>query len=129
MTKGDIDQIRWNKKEIEELEKRINELRQQSCLGNSIGDGMPHARNVSSTTERIALQIYDLTQTLTEKKLTLIKLVAECINYIYKIPDPLLRMIVKYRALDGMSWGQMSDILGLDRTSLSKKYDAFLKSI
>ena len=90
---------------------------------------MPHARNVSSTTERIALQIYDLTQTLTEKKLTLINLVAECINYIYKIPDPLLRMIVKYRALDGMSWGEMSDILGLDRTSLSKKYDAFLKSI
>lgn len=129
MTREDIKQIRWYKKEIAMLDEKIRELREQSLTGGAIGDGMPKAKSTSSMAERIAIQIYELSTNLYEKKNKLLKLVTESINFIYTIEDSQLRMIVKYRALDGMSWSEMADIMGLDRTSLSKKYEAFLNTL
>ena len=129
MTKRDIEQIKWCKKEIEMLEKQIDELRQQSFLGNSIGDGMPHARSTTSKVESTSIKIYELTVKLNERKSALIKLVTEAINFIYSIEDSLLRMIIKYRCIDGLSWQEISDILGIERTTISKKYDAFFKAL
>lgn len=129
MTREDIKQIRWYKKEIAMLDEKIRELREQSLTGGAIGDGMPKTKSTSSMAERIAIQIYELSTNLYEKKNKLLKLVTESINFIYTIEDSQLRMIVKYRALDGMSWSEMADIMGLDRTSLSKKYEAFLNTL
>ena len=130
MTKEDIKNIKQYKLEIKMLEEQIKELRElDASSGSGIGDGMPHARSTTSKTERLALQVYDLNQKLVEKKNSLFILVKNAIEFVYTIPDSTTRMIVKYKCIDGMTMTEIADIMGVDRTSISKKYNAFMDTI
>ena len=130
MTKEDIKQIRSYQLEIKMLEKQIDELREMyASSGSGLGDGMPHARSTTSKTERLALQVYDLTQKLIAEKNSLFILVKNAIDFVYTIEDSTLRMIVKYKCIDGLTLTEIADIMGVDRTTISKQYNAFMKTI
>ena len=130
MTKEDIKQIRAYQLEIKMLQTQIDELREMyASSGSGLGDGMPHARSTTSKTERLALQVYELTQKLVEKKNSLFILVKEAIDFVYTIEDSGLRMIVKYKCIDGLTMTEIADIMGVDRTTISKQYNAFMKTI
>lgn len=130
MTKKDIEQIRSYQLEIKMLEKQIDDLREMyASSGSGLGDGMPHARSTTSKTERLALQVYDLTQKLIAEKNSLFILVKNAIDFVYTIEDSTLRMIVKYKCIDGLTMTEIADIMGVDRTTISKQYNAFMKTI
>ena len=130
MTKEDIKQIRAYQLEIKMLEKQIDELREMyASSGSGLGDGMPHARSTTSKTERLALQVYELTQKLVAKKNSLFILVKNAIDFVYTIPDSTTRMIVKYKCIDGLTMADIAEIMGVDRTTISKKYNAFMDTI
>ena len=130
MTKEDIKQIRAYQLEIKMLETQIAELRDMyASSGSGLGDGMPHARSTTSKTERLALQVYELTQKLVEKKNSLFILVKNAIDFVYTIPDSTTRMIVKYKCIDGLTMADIAEIMGVDRTTISKKYNAFMDTI
>ena len=130
MTKQDIENIKHYKLEIKMLETQIAELRElYAPSGSGLGDGMPHARSTTSKTERLAVQVYELSQKLIEKKNSLFILVKNAIEFVYTIPDSTTRMIVKYKCIDGMKLTEIADIMGVDRTTVSKKYNAFMDSI
>ena len=76
MTKKDIEQIKQYKLEIKMLETQITELREMySSSGSGLGDGMPHARSTTSKTERLAVQVYELSQKLVDLRSSLFILV------------------------------------------------------
>lgn len=130
MTKKDIEQIRSYKLEIKMLEEQIAELKEQyASASNGLGDGMPHARSTTSKTERMAIQVYELTQRLVDRKNSLFILVKNAIDFVYTIEDSGLRMIVKYKCIDGLTMTEIADIMGVDRTTISKQYNAFMKTI
>ena len=130
MTKKDIEQIRSYKLEIKMLEEQIAELKEQyASASNGLGDGMPHARSTTSKTERMAIQVYELTQRLVDRKNSLFILVKNAIDFVYTIEDSGLRMIVKYKCIDGLTMTEIADIMGVDRTTISKKYNAFMDTI
>lgn len=129
MTKKELEQIYWYQKEIKMLEEQIKALQESSISGSGIGDGMPHSKSTTSKTERVALQVYELTNKLTQIKSSLFISVKNGIDFIYSIPDSTTRMIVKYKCLDGMSLAEIGEIMGIDRTTCSKRYNAFMKEI
>lgn len=129
MTKKELEQIYWYQKEIKMLEEQIKALQESSLSGSGIGDGMPHLKSTTSKTERIALQVYELTNKLTQIKSSLFISVKNGIDFIYSIPDSTTRMIVKYKCLDGLSMGEIGVIMGIDRSTCSRKYNAFMKEI
>ena len=129
MTRKELEQIYWYQKEIKMLEEQIKALQESVVGGSGIGDGMPHSKSTTSKTERIALQVYELTNKLTQIKSSLFISVKNGIDFIYSIPDSTTRMIVKYKCLDGMSLAEIGEIMGIDRTTCSKRYNAFMKEI
>lgn len=129
MTRKELEQIYWYKKEIAMLEEQIKALHESCIGGSSLGDGMPHAKSTTSKTEQVALRAYELKNKLTQYKLVLFNLVKSGIDLIYEIPDSTTRMIVKYKCLDGLSMAEIGEIMGIDRTTCSKKYNAFMKEI
>ena len=129
MTKKELEQIYWYQKEIKMLEEQIKALQESVVGGSGIGDGMPHLKSTTSKTERIALQVYELTNKLTQIKSSLFISVKNGIDFIYSIPDSTTRMIVKYKCLDGLSMGEIGVIMGIDRSTCSRKYNAFMKEI
>ena len=129
MTKNELEQIYWYQKEIKMLEEQIKALQESSISGSGIGDGMPHSKSTTSKTERVAIQVYELTNKLTQIKSSLFISVKNGIDFIYSIPDSTTRMIVKYKCLDGLSMGEIGVIMGIDRSTCSRKYNAFMKEI
>lgn len=130
MTKKDIEQIKQYKLEIKMLETQITKLREMySSSGSGLGDGMPHARSTTSKTERLAVQVYELSQKLVDLRSSLFILVKNAIDFVYTIPDSTTRMIVKYKCIDGMKLTEIAEIMGVDRTTVSKKYNAFMDTI
>ena len=129
MTKKELEQIYWYQKEIKMLEEQIKALQESSISGSGIGDGMPHSKSTTSKTERVAIQVYELTNKLTQIKSSLFISVKNGIDFIYSIPDSTTRMIVKYKCLDGLSMGEICVIMGIDRSTCSRKYNAFMKEI
>ena len=129
MTKKELEQIYWYQKEIKMLEEQIKALQESSISGSGIGDGMPHSKSTTSKTERVAIQVYELTNKLTQIKSSLFISVKNGIDFIYSIPDSTTRMIVKYKCLDGLSMGEIGVIMGIDRSTCSRKYNAFMKEI
>lgn len=129
MTKHDIEEIKHIRKEIEMLSNQIDELRQQSLTLGGTSDGMPHSNNVKSPTEEIAIKILDLTRMLEKRKNDLVKKLNRDLIFIYSIEDSLLRMIVKYKCIDDFSFQEISQILGYDRSVISKKYSAFFNKL
>ena len=89
MTKKDIEQIKQYKLEIKMLETQIDELRElYASSGSGLGDGMPHARSTTSKTERLAVQVYELSQKLVDLRSSLFILVKKlCIPSFKHIPN------------------------------------------
>lgn len=129
MTRKELEEIYWYQKEIKMLEEEIKALQESVIGGSSLGDGMPHTKSTTSKTEKVALQIYDLKNKLTQYRNVLFISVKKGIDFIYTIPDSATRMIVKYKCLDGMSMTEISEIMGIDRTTCSKRYNAFMKDL
>ena len=49
-------------------------------------------------------------------------------RFIETIPDSQLRTIVRLRNIDLMTWQEIGDVLGLDRKTVSTKYNNFIKN-
>jgi len=49
-------------------------------------------------------------------------------EWIDSIPDSLMRQIMQLRYQNDLGWGEIGQELGYDRTTVSKKHDAFLEA-
>lgn len=129
MTKKDLEQIKDIRAEIRMLDDEITRLRQQSLTASGLGDGMPHAHNAESPTERIAIQINELCEKVFKYRSDLVSFLTECLSEIYKIDDSTTRMIAKYRCVDGLPWAEISTILNMDRKTVTKKFGEWVDTI
>ena len=50
-------------------------------------------------------------------------------KFIETIPDSKLRTIVRLRNIDLMTWEEIGNIMELDRKTVSKKYNDFIKDL
>ena len=151
MTLRELSQLYWLRREIdmdterlafldEELEadrQRLRELeRRFTSVSPAALDGMPRTpAGDSRAVEARAVMLADLRQELERKNSHRAELVftirekrARCIvkrkrleEYIAGIPDSLLRMVFTYRFVDGMTWGRVSESLGVRTTEESVK--------
>ena len=131
MTKDKLRQVYLIDKEIEMLEKELERIRQQSLMKSKQITGMPFAKTneTGDPTQELAMKILSAQEELSAQKIKLEKERLEIIHYIYSIEDPMLRLIVKYRCVDCWNWQRIADALGYERTSVSKKYNEFVRNL
>lgn len=131
MTREGLRKVYLIDREIEMLEKELDRIRQQTLMKSKQITGMPFA-NTNETgdpTQELALKILSAQEELSVQKIKLEKERLELLHYIYSIEDPLLRLIVKYRCVDCLGWQKIADLVGYERTSVSKKFNEFARSL
>lgn len=128
MTKTELSRIHYINIEIKHIQEELNELENKSFVKGQDLTGMPAAAGGTSdkvanyATEKAELEML-LDMAL--KRLYFAKNKVE--RFLQSIEDDELRLIIRLRAINCMSWYKIGEELGKDRRTVRKKYEKFLK--
>lgn len=112
MTKKELLAYRPIKKEFNDLEKRIDELRKdaRSPKGISYSD-MPRGRGEPiSSQQRYIEQLEELSDLYEERKAKLVETQIAIERAISSLPSEL-RLLMRYRYIDGMRWEEIAETM------------------
>ena len=129
MTKKELSELYWLNREIEEEQRKLDELEAAATNCTAKITGLPH---VSAAHDKIG----DLSILIAEQKdLIELKIRQSVIEYdrlnryIKDVSDAQMRMILSLRYVNGLTWQQVADSIGEGNTAdaIRKKHDKFLK--
>lgn len=112
MTKTQLQQLYWLRKEIEELGKRIKQLELALTGGISKLDGMPRVHGLSDRVGDYVPEILKLKEDAQQKLDDAVKEVARLEDFISSIEDAQIRTVFRLRYVNCLSWQQVAVRLG-----------------
>ena len=132
MTEKQLSRYYYLKKDIEDLEFRINELKATGGIS-----GIQYKEDVgkgSHVNKSIQDKLTNLMDILLEKRVSALEEYLKIENFMNTIEDSEIRLIIKYRFMDRMSWNQVADKLCKDNKIISedaprKKLRRFLEKM
>ena len=129
MTKEELSQLYYLKKEIKEQQRRIAELEAAATNCSTKITGLPSGKGISDKIGNYAAQIADLKALL---DLNLKKCFYEfnrLNRYIEEVEEPLIKQIMICRFVNGYSWRKIAYTVGGNNTpdGLRIKMMRFLK--
>ena len=116
MTKKELSQLYYLKKEIRQLEQRIRELETAATSCTSKITGLPQGPGINDKIGNYAAQIADLKSLLDLNLKKCFYELNRLDRYIQSVDDPLLRQIMTYRFINGYSWSKISYTIGGNNT-------------
>ena len=121
MTLDNLKRLRALNKEIEFEKKRLWSMRQNRDKVSIIGVGMVKKEDFSSEIEL-------LEATITIHLKDCLALYREILDFVNKIPDPHLRLVISLRYINGLEWEQIALHIGGGNTaeSVRKSCERFL---
>ena len=130
MTKKELSQLYYLKKEIKEQQRRLDELETAATACTAKITGLPNGRGISDKIGNYAAQIADLKGLLDLNLKKCFYELNRLDRYIQSVNDPLVRQIILYRFENHMSWNQIERAIGGNNSSesLRKKLYRYLKS-
>lgn len=130
MTKKELSQLYYLKKEIKEQQRRLDELETAATACTAKITGLPNGRGISDKIGNYAAQIADLKRLLDLNLKKCFYELNRLDRYIQSVDDPLIRQIILYRFENNMSWNQIERAIGGNNSSesLRKKLYRYLKS-
>ena len=114
MTLKELSQLYWLNREIENDQKRLEELERLAGSPSSPDlSGMPSGPHTpTSKVERYAAEIVDLQAVIAAKQIQCIHERNRLERWISDIPDSLTRMVFQFRFVSGLSWVQVAFSVG-----------------
>ena len=112
MTKKELSQLYYLKKEIRQLEQRIKELETVATSCTSKITGLPHGTGINDKIGNYTAQIADLKCLLDLNLKKCFYELNRLDRYIQSVDDPLLRQIMTYRFISGYSWKKIAFQVG-----------------
>ena len=130
MTKKELSQLYWLRREIEEDRRRLDELEAIAASPASPRyDGMPHAPGTGDGMARMAAEIAELKALIAAKQQQCIHERNRLERYISGISDSLTRQIFTLRFVKGLSWWQVAARVGGNTAdSVRKAVDRYLQA-
>ena len=128
MTKKELSQLYWLNREIDNNKKRLAELEDAATDTSFKITGLPHVAGISDKTA-IAAEIAD-TKAIIKAKTDISVVEYNRLNrYIASVDDSLMRQILTYRHINGLSWKQVAENVGGGNTedSVRKAHNRYLK--
>lgn len=125
MTRRQLSQIYYLKKELQMWERELNELIQSSQVKAQSIDGIPfqNTGEVSDKVAQTAIKIIEHTEMVEALRFNIAERVREIDEYIMTLDDPLLKQIIQYRCCKLMSWDKVATMVGGNNTADScRKY-------
>lgn len=125
LDKKEINEIFYINKSIKSINLELAELRQMNPYKKNIISDMPRGGEIKDQTVEYINNTMMLEDLLNYnlKKLQLERQKIE--DFIEKIEDPQVRLIMRLRCINNMSWYAIGDEVGLDRRTASKKFYSY----
>ena len=122
VTLKELSQLYWLNREIKEDERRLEALRLRRVgVSSPINDGMPHAQEVHSKVEALALAIIELEQIIAGKQAQAMRERVRLERWIAAISDSLTRQVFTARFVEGLSWADVAEYVGGNTEASVKK--------
>ncbi len=130
MTRKELSQLYYLRKEINEQQRRLEELETAATACTAKITGLPKGKGISDKIGNYAAQIADLKGLLDLNLKKCFYELNRLDRYIQSVDDPLLRQIILYRFENHMSWRQIERAIGGNNNSesLRKKLYRYLKN-
>lgn len=129
MTKKELSQLYYLRKEIKEQQRRLSELEAlaTSCTANVTG--IPNGNGISDKVANYAAQIADLKGLLDLNLKKCFYELNRLDRFISSVNDSEMRIILTLRYSQGLSWQQIAQNMGVlgDGSTERKKHNRFLK--
>lgn len=127
MTEKELNEIHYIIIELKRLQKEKEELESKSIVKGQEITGMPGGSVTSDKVADYAVELAEIKELidLQIKRLYIVRTKIE--RYIETIEDAEIRLIIRLRAINNMRWEDIGAELGMERTTVSKKYRNFLK--
>lgn len=127
MTEKELNELYYIKIEINRLRKELEELENKSLVKGQEITGLPGSSGGADKVADHAVELAEIKELidLKIKQLWLVRSKVE--RYIETIDDAEMRLIVRLRAVNNMTWEKIGAELGMERTTVSKKYRSFLQ--
>lgn len=129
MTKKELSQLYYLKKEIKEQQRRLSELEALATSCTAKITGLPNGNGVSDKIANYATEIADLKNLLDLNLKKCFYELNRLDRFISSVKDSEMRIILTLRYSQGLSWQQIAQNMGVlgDGSTERKKHDRFLK--
>jgi len=129
MTKERLRRYIWLKQECRQLEAYLERIRKDMSLVTSPRlTGMPHAKDPKGLDE-IVIRYEEICGKY-EKQLKIYQAETLAIEEaIESVADPRLRMILRYRYMEGYKWDTIADLMHYEVSSVYKMHGQALKEL
>ena len=129
MTKKELSQLYYLKKEIKEQQKRLSELEALATSCTAKITGLPNGNGVSDKIANYATEIADLKSLLDLNLKKCFYELNRLDRFISNVKDSEMRIILTLRYSQGLSWQQIAQNMGVlgDGSTERKKHNRFLK--
>ncbi len=127
MTVEEINSIYYINKEIEQIQRELYDLKTKNFYKSNVLTGMPKGNSERDIFSDYAEDMKTLEDMLhyNLKKLQIERKKIE--KFLSSIEDVELRLIIRLRAVNNMSWEEIGAQLKMDRTTASKKFYKFFR--
>lgn len=126
MTRKELSQLYWLKKEIERESRRVEELEALATGCTAGASGMPGSGGLSDKTA-LAAQIADCKTLIETKRHELVTEYNRLVHYIKDVDDAYIRNILKYRYIECMTWQQVAARMGSTPDAVRVAHHRFLQ--
>ena len=129
MTVGELKQLYYLNREIEEQKRRLEELETAATGATSRITGMPHGYGTSDKVGNYSAEIADLKTSIEFNVQRCWQELNRLRNYINSVDDSLTRQILTLRYINGLPWTQVAACIGGGNTedSVRKVHTRFLE--
>lgn len=130
MTRKELSQLYYLKREIANDEQRLAELESAATATTSKASGLPGSGKRSDKTA-IAAEIADLRSIINAKCEMCVAHYNKIMRYIAGIDDSFMRQIITYRCVDLLKWRQIAQRIGGGNTEegVRKAYARFVDQL
>lgn len=137
MTREELNNYAWLKRETEQQEKRLHRLQNRKPKG-VVGDTVkyyPNGKGIPTKIEGVAeedrlvpLEIAELTLSIEKNSEILRKQLKEIEEYIQSIKDPKVRVLMRCKYIDCMNWRQVGKVNHMDPSNARKIIREFFRA-
>ena len=107
-----LSQLRYLKREVDELSQRIGELEERAMGGSARPMGMLRSGRLDDRVARTAAGLADLRDRMARRRLDCLEELGRLYAFIDDLPDSQLRQIFAARYIDGLSWQNVARRIG-----------------
>jgi hypothetical protein len=126
LSKKELSQLYYLKKENAELHRRIIELETLATNGTSRITGLPHSKEISDKVGKNSAKIVDLKNLLENNQKQCLDELIKLDKYIQSIDDSFIRQIIVYRFINNFGWEKIAWNMGGNNTAEGMRKKLFV---